>query len=215
MSGQPQSLTVDISRREVLRNLGYGRSGQPEGRVARRLDELWDPAVARVRPTGTWRIVGRDQVASTDMPDPSDLVAVGLVTIGPELEAQADRSQDQGELLDALLLDAIGSAGAETAADALDRRVCIEASARGLHAARRISPGYGRWDVRAQRELLALLPFEELGVRLTEGMMMVPRKSVSFAVRLTEEAPARGAGRRRCAGCDMENCAFRREEERG
>ena len=118
-----------------------------------------------------------------------------------------------GELLDALLLDAIGSAAAEAAADALNESLCEEARAEGLHAAPRVSPGYGAWDVAHQRALLALLPAAELGISLTSGQMMVPRKSVSFAVRF-ECAARPGAEATLCARCGMASCRHRRPAQR-
>ena len=209
-----QDLSIDVPRAEVHRYLGYGRSGGPVGRIARRLDDLWRPALDLLAPAGAWRLADGSAAASAGMPDPSAEVGIGLATVGPALEREADRCNDEGELLDALLLDAIGSAAAEAAADALDRVVCAAASDRGLFAGRRISPGYGAWDVRGQRALFGLLPAGDLGVNLTEGMMMVPRKSVSFAIRLVSERSRKGEGKRRCAGCDLANCAYRRGRAR-
>jgi hypothetical protein len=208
--GHPIELAIDVSGAEVRRNLGYGRSGRPSGRPAERLEALWQPGIALVRARGVWTLVDRAAAERAGMPDPTDEVAVGLVTAGPALEAEVDRLNHEDELLDALLLDAIGSSAAEAAADALDRILCGEVARDQRFAARRISPGYGAWDVRHQRELLAMLPAAALGVTLTAGMMMIPRKSISFAVRLSSDRP-RGQGRHRCAGCEMnETCAFRR-----
>ena len=83
----------------------------------------------------------------------------------------------------------------------------------GLKAARRVSPGYGRWNVARQADLLAYLPIEEVGVRLTDSSMMIPRKSVSFAVMLVD--PQDKTPRIRCAACDLTDCRYRREEEQG
>ena len=203
-------LSIDVPRAEVHRYLGYGRSRGPEGRIARQLDDLWEPALDLLAPVGAWCLASGADASDAGMPDPSAEVGVGLVTVGPALEQEADRRNDAGDLLDALLLDAIGSAAAEAAADALDRLVCTAAADRGRFTGRRISPGYGKWDVRGQRALLGLLPAGDLGVHLTEGMMMVPRKSVSFAVRLLSERPRKGEGKLRCAGCDLAGCAYRR-----
>ncbi len=208
--GRVIELAIEVSPAEVRRNLGYGRSGRPSGRAADRLEVLWQPGVEMCSPRGAWTLVDRTAAAGAGMPQPSAQVAVGLVTVGEALGREVDRLNQDGELLDALLLDAIGSAAAEAAADVLDRDLCTEVVQRQLYAARRISPGYGRWDVRCQERLLALLPAGEVGVTLTEGMMMIPRKSVSFAVRLSEDEPG-GQGRHRCAGCEMNRtCAYRR-----
>ena len=205
-------LAVEVERAEVHRNLGY-RGQAPSDRIARRLDELWTDAVALCAPRGALRVVTDAEVAPSGMPRTSPHVGIGLVTIGSALEAEAMRRQRAGELLDGLLLDAIGSAAAEAAAEALDDHVCRRASALGLRAARRVSPGYGRWDVKGQRELLALLTMAEVGVLLTSGLMMVPSKSVSFAARFVTDDEG-GAGRRRgsCVGCLLVDCAYRRVE---
>jgi len=57
--------------------------------------------------------------------------------------------------------------------------------------------------------LLAMLPAWRVGVSLTEGMMMIPRKSVRFAVRLSSDADAGRTDRRHCTRCDLQGCAYR------
>lgn len=212
-----RQLKIRVPRKEVLRNLGYRRGAGPRERVDRRLDELWSGAEDRLRPRGAYRLVDGGEAGAAGMPDPSDTVAVGLCTVGDALEQECHRLTEAGELLDALLLDAFGSSAAEASADALNVVLCRELVREGRHPAPRISPGYGRWDVRGQRDLLALLPAGELGIRLTEGLMMVPRKSVSFAVRLQPQPQPGGArgGARRCALCEMEDCAYRRPADGG
>jgi len=205
-------LAVEVDLREVHRNLGYGRSGQPREHIRRRIAELWPRAIELLDPRGAVRVVRGEMAARAGMPDPSERVGIGLCTIGAGLEQESQAASDRGELLDALLLDGFGSAAAEATADALEPHLCEHAADRGLCAARRISPGYGRWDVRGQRELLALLPADELGIHLTSGMMMVPRKSVSFAVRFGE-SPGPPGQWKRCAHCNLVRCRYRRDED--
>lgn len=204
-------LSVHVLRSEVLRNLGYPRGKGPSMRVAGRLDELWPEAASLIQPRGAFQVVTREQVARTQMPRPTAQVAVALCTIGPALEQREHHLLGTARTLDALLLDAFGSAAAEAAADALDRLLCVHAQALDLKLLPRFSPGYGSWDVKFQRQLLALLPAASLGVCLTDGMMMIPRKSVSFAVRLSADADPRRTDRRHCARCDLAGCAHRAE----
>lgn len=207
-------LEIDLSRREVLRNLGYPRTKQPTVQVERVLDEVWDEANRLVRPRGVHRVASGDQAAAVGMPEPTALVGLGLCTIGPELEEREHLLGQQDRVLEALVLDALGSAAAEAAADALDLLICQEAQARGFQlGSPRISPGYGSWSLEGQRKLLSLLEMEVLGIQLTEGLMMVPRKSISFGVRFQEQAPAPRLTARRCAICDLEGCAYRAEAE--
>jgi len=204
------ALAVEVGRREVLRSLGYPRARPPSPTVVEALDRLWGLAAQLVAPRGTYRVSSAEEARVTGMPDPTPLVGLGLCTIGAALEAEERTRSDGGQLLEALILDAFGSAAAEAAAEALNVLVCVEAQKRGYQLPPRVSPGYGRWEIRGQAELLRLLDAGEIGVRLTEGMMMVPRKSVSFGVRFETAAhrPTRTA-HRRCAGCDLAGCAYR------
>jgi len=72
----------------------------------------------------------------------------------------------------------------------------------------RLSPGYGRWSLQSQPSLFALLPHAELGIELLPSMLMVPRKSISFAMWLGATVrPTTGlAG---CPSCGLERCRYR------
>jgi hypothetical protein len=208
-------LEVDVTRDEVYRNLGYRRGSRRSAKAQERLEVLWPQAVRLLKPRGAYRVVDGPRAAAAGMPEAGPTVGVGLCTIGPALEDEGAACVDRGRLLDALLLDAIGSAAAEAAADALNLALCEVAGARGLFAAPRVSPGYGAWDVRFQVKLLALLPAAELGVTLTTGQMMVPRKSVSFAVSFEQEARQGHSPGSRCERCGLERCRHRIAPMRG
>ncbi len=202
-------LSISVERAEVLRGLGYGRKGSPREDVARRLDELWQVSEELLAPRGAYVLITGEEAVAAGMPRATDLVGAGVCTIGPALEEEAARHSAAGKVLDALLLDTFGSAAAEAAARTLDRTLCSAAASKGLRAGGRISPGYGEWHVRCQGQWLSLLPAAELGITLTEGMMMVPAKSVSFAVRL-EPGAGPGKPRSMCEECDFDDCPYRR-----
>ena len=63
-----------------------------------------------------------------------------------------------------------------------DRIIAQAARDMGLWPSKRFSAGYGIWDIREQAYVFSMLPAEEIGVRLTDTFMMVPRKSVSFRI---------------------------------
>ncbi len=194
---------------EASRYLGYpgGRSARARG--IRRLEELWPEALELLAPRGAYALVSGAAAEAAGMPEPADTVAVAAVTIGPALEDESARRSASGALLDALVLDAIGSAAAEAAADALNLELCSVARSRHLEAAPRVSPGYAGWDTACQPRLLALLPTGELGIELTSGAMMVPRKSVSFAVRFEEPGRLGRHAAARCERCGLVRCRHR------
>jgi hypothetical protein len=202
-------LEVDVARDEVYRYLGYRRGGRRSARSQERLAELWPKALGLLHPRGAHRVVERSRAAAAGMPEAGLKVGVAVCTIGAELEEASAACAARGELLDALLQDAIGSAAAEAAADSLNLALCTVAADAGAHAAPRVSPGYGSWDVSFQGKLLALLPARELGITLTTGQMMVPRKSVSFAVSFEERQPKGHRAGSACERCGLERCRHR------
>ena len=135
-------------------------------------------------------------------------VAFCVCTIGPALEERVTALSKDGDMLAAVVLDAIGSAAAEATARYANDRIDEDAAAEGLKTSCRASPGYGDWDVKEQKALFALVPAGRIGVTLTESSMMVPRKSVSFAVHIAED-PVRLRSESSCRNCDMEICPYR------
>ncbi|MCP3957639.1 MAG: hypothetical protein GY719_07270 [bacterium] len=209
----PESDVVDleirVDRDKVLRWLGYRGSRGPRPREGRRIEELWPVAHDLVEPRGAFRIVSGKRTGEAGMPRPTSEVGVGIATIGPALEDEARRRGERGDLLDALVLDAFGSAAAEAAADRLNQKLCVRARDEDRYPAARISPGYGAWRVDGQGTLLALLPAARLGVRLTGAMMLVPHKSVSFAVRFGCRPSRPDLSRWRCKRCGLIDCRYR------
>ena len=215
-AGLAPALPVGIQRLDVLHFLGYRGQGLPSARVAQALGEVMEQGRSRVTACGVHRTVRADEVASLGLaPIPRAALALGLVTIGPALEHEVSRLLARGETTRALLLDAVGSAAAEEAADLLEGRMrerAVGGSSRAGAASRRFSPGYGRWPLTAQPALFALLPHADIQVDLLPSCLMAPRKSVSFAVWLGpgDDPHAPEACRtRRCAECDLTNCLYR------
>ncbi len=202
-------LNIEVPRTEVLRYLGYPKGKKLRPRVERLMENLWPVASGLIEPQGCFKVVTQQQLMITGMPDPSPLVGVAVCTIGSMLTDEASNRSADGELLAALFFDAFGSAAVEASADILSRMLCDEASRRGFFADRRISPGYGQWPTASQPALLALLDVEGIGVSLTSRQMMMPRKSVSFAIRFQNEPGKNGHGG--CAYCTLEDCDFRKE----
>ena len=200
------SLGVQLRREDVLHFLGYRGRGLPGPRIEQMLHPVLDAARSLIVARGLYHVASWESAPALDLkPRPGARLALGLVTIGPELEREVSRLLAEGESTRALLLDAAGSAAAEAAADQLEGQI---------HPGRprRFSPGYGCWPLTAQRALFDLLPHEEIHVRLLPSCLMSPRKSVSFAVWLSPEDEAdvpEECRASRCADCDLTTCPYR------
>jgi hypothetical protein len=133
-------------------------------------------------------------------------VALAVCTIGGQLEQGAARLlPDQPPL--ALALDGLGNAAVEKLGQRVCRQIAAGAESAGLQAGTPLSPGAAGWPVEiGQPQVFALLDPGQAGVRLTSGGMMVPRKSMSFALGLGVEMP----GADPCEVCSLvETCRYR------
>jgi hypothetical protein len=111
-------------------------------------------------------------------------VAIFAVTIGNRLEDMACRLAENGSVLHARVLDAIGSRAAEKFVQLVQDSIAEEASAEGLCVSRRFSPGYCDWEVDQQRMLFQAIEGDSAGIELTDGYLMIPRKSLSGIIGL-------------------------------
>ncbi len=205
-----EDFDVAIDPAEVRRFLGSKNAGKPApaGRYDGMLGEAAETAGRLIAPKAIYAYAaGRDLPGSTVFAH-LDRMAFCVCTIGPALEAEVTRLSGSGELLRAVVLDAIGSVAAEAAASYVDTRIAAEAVREGLKTSCRASPGYGDWDVREQACIFRLLPAERIGVRLSDTFMMSPRKSVSFAIHVAAE-PERLRSECSCENCERQDCRYR------
>jgi hypothetical protein len=132
-------------------------------------------------------VVLRRAFPSAEVPDFADplgtpeQVVLGLCSVGGALESRvAEIFAD--EPAQAVVLDEIGNAWVAGLARQLHREIRATAAAAGLRAGPGFRPGIGHWPVELQPRIFRLLEAEQHGIRLTGGLMMEPRKSVSMIV---------------------------------
>jgi hypothetical protein len=136
-------------------------------------------------------------------------VVVAVCSIGPALEEAASEcfAEDPAS---SVALDALGSAAVDLLATAMCRRVDDKAAAEGLGTTVPLSPGLVGWPVASgQRQIFALLDAASAGVRLTEGYMMVPKKSTSMVIGIGPDVEHAGES---CDYCSMATTCRYREE---
>lgn len=114
---------------------------------------------------------------------------------------------------DALMYGAAASALVEAAANACDAAIAADAAARGLFAGSRYSPGYGDLPLFVQSAFLEALDApRRIGLRATEGDVLVPTKSVTAVIGLFDDPqPLReGDSARSCTTCPLRgNCRLK------
>jgi hypothetical protein len=124
-----------------------------------------------------------------------------VITIGTRLEQKADASTD---LLEKYYLDKIGNIALSEVRNHLEEHLRSRFALGGLSY---MSPGsLEDWPIEEQRPLFSILKGAEvsIGVRLTESLLMIPRKSVSgiyFPTDVTFHS---------CQLCPRQNCEGRK-----
>ncbi len=138
-------------------------------------------------------------------------LAVAVCTIGTGLEKKVAEYLGGSEPLRGLLLDGIGSAAVDSLAQEACKLITDAALLRGYQTSSPFSPGMPGFPITEQWQLFRLVPAEEIGVSLAASGMMVPRKSVSMAIGLGQQATA-WKRRDTCASCNLSNtCLYRWE----
>ena len=209
-----------INRRETLQYLSY-RGSAPDEAVAADLDRCEAAVMQAATPRIVWRLFPIEPDGtlggSRFRPEGESIRALlatchGAILMAATLGAAVDaliRKNLHSHMGDAVIMDAAASAAIENVCDNLCEDLAAAFAPRFLTD--RFSPGYGDFPLAQQRELCQVLDItRRIGVSLTESGLMLPQKTVTALIGVSDQAqPKRHRG---CAYCNMyENCAFRKE----
>jgi hypothetical protein len=163
----------------------------------------YDVAYVGARGEGTIEVTGvtfTSPVLSKNL-EQANKVFPYIITVGPELERAASA---QGDLLKQYYLEEMANIALEQAAEWLSSQI---EERHGLPPLSNMSPGsLEDWPITEQAKLFSLFGDTErlVGVRLTDSMLMIPRKSISGILFPSEE------GFVACQLCDRANCPGRK-----
>ena len=137
---------------------------------------------ALLGPKGAYTIIRHEETNGNRIFDKAVMVALGVATIGPALEAEIETAFKEDDMLKGLILDAFGTDAIIQVFKQAERRIVEEALRRGLWPSKRFSPGYRGWALEEQKFLFQKVDAAAIGVRLNDSCMMIPRKSNSFRI---------------------------------
>ena len=220
-----QQIDIGIDKQQVLQTIGYQADYAPSARISSLVDEyvenvpnLVDPIYAYAIKNVEWvqgsiafigdSIIFKSQVIA-QLLEECERVAVFVLTIGNRLEEMVCQLAEDKLVLQASVLDAIGSVATEKVADFVQDRISEVVSAKGFCTSRRFSPGYCDWNIGQQRMLFWALSGNTVGIRLTGRCLMIPQKSISGIIGI-------GSGNNNvenynpCKTCKKLNCPGRR-----
>jgi len=227
---------ADLS--EVFRYLGYSNGCSNVGTT---IDHLVEEAYAEVRKYSQPRGIYRDfrleilpesgfflpevniYFKSGDLSNlwkDAEKITVIAATLGCGLDELVSDLLVSGQYTKAVIADAIGSAAAESAIEQVNQILKHRGAQEGRVPTPRFSPGYGDLPLEFQKEIISVLEANEIGIRITEGYMLEPRKSVTAMVAWLKPSdldnicsePFTSLG---CDLCGYDSCKFRYKESRG
>jgi Vitamin B12 dependent methionine synthase, activation domain len=210
--GRLEDIPVVLETAEIAARLRFdparaGSGGLDElvglARGLIRLRGIWDAAFVGARGGRTVEVgpvVFESSLLSRKL-EGANKVFPFIITAGPELEREAAAQDD---LLRQYYLEEIANLALERAAAWLASHIEARTGVSGLS---NLSPGsLADWPITEQPKLFALFGDAErlIGVRLTDSLLMMPRKSISGVLFPSEE------GFVACQLCDRENCQGRK-----
>ena len=213
-------MTIDIS--EALRYLGADKADEATRRaVEQAAKELTEKLVPRfvykvfsVEHTESGAFLPEAGLAlpgkmAKTMLQSCDRAALLCCTLGAEFDRLLRMTQARG-MARAAILNACGSAYAEAGCNEAEKEIASRYPK--LFLTDRFSPGYGDLPLSIQPGFITALDADRrLGVTVTDSLLMLPAKTVTAVIGLSESPqPARIRG---CGFCALkDNCAYR---ERG
>jgi len=203
-----KDIKLNIDREEVLRYQGYSKKKvkKPNQNILKITEEEISRSYNLFKPRGIYSLIkitcftskGRINLENelvfrfsksviNQLKGASHLL-VGVVTVGDFLEKKVSELFSQGEYPQALALDAVGT-------------VAVEDFSR--------TPGYSGWEVFQQEIIFKSIPVDNIGVRLTEGYMMLPQKSLSWAIGVGKEIIISSEEDNNCGNCQSKCCNYK------
>ncbi|GAB4112471.1 MAG: hypothetical protein Kow00103_01990 [Candidatus Caldatribacteriota bacterium] len=231
-----KDLKIDIDIAEVLRYQGYKMNKKSEisREIIAIIEEEISYAYQLLVPQGIYRLLEISQfISAEEIELPSGYILkfspkitkllkfanhllVGVVTIGDLLEKEVSLYLSQKDFPRALALDAVGTVAVEDFSRKIRKLADEEVKKYDLETGRHFSPGYDNWDITQQRIIFELIPTDRIGVSLTEGCMMFPRKSLSWLMgvgKSTKKELTNSFSNEKydnnCVRCKRKSCQFR------
>ena len=224
-----KDIKFNIDREEVLRYQGYSKKKvkKPNQNILRITEEEINRGYGLFNPQGIYRLIKINSFLSNkeielegghilrfaksiikQLKGASHLL-VGVVTIGDFLEKKVSELFSQGEYPRALALDAVGTVAVEDFSREVRKLARQEVEEQGFKTSRHFSPGYGGWEVSQQDIIFKSIPADNIGVRLTKGYMMLPQKSLSWAIGVGKEIITPSEEDNNCGNCQFKYCNYK------
>ena len=143
----------------------------------------------------------------------SQELLIGAGTIGPGVDNEMDQSHRNKDLMREIILDALGSWAVSQILQDFEIELTTTLKREGLYRSICITPGSIDWPIQDQAIVFDLLKPDRLGMSLTESMLMIPQKSLSFVFGISD-SPFGLNDKTKCDFCHRKDtCRYRKSVE--
>jgi hypothetical protein len=136
----------------------------------------------------------------------AERLALFLCTAGESFTTLTAELNRKGDIMEAYIVDAIGSLVVEKAMDRIQESLEKTMFGKGLGIGNRYSPGYCNWPLSDQKMLFELIGPNPVNISLSESCLMQPIKSVSGIIGIGKEVTKKAYG---CKTCNNASCIYR------
>lgn len=133
------------------------------------------------------------------------------MTIGSPLEDRIAEYNRAGQMLEAFTLDAAGSSFLTKSAKTAFGKIEDKYKAVGMSSTFPLGPGHSYWSgLEDVRTIIDFLKAEQIGIKLTESNLMLPRKSLAFVMGVGRNL-SNFNGKTHCDFCNLQNTCHMRK----
>ena len=218
--------------KEIYRYLGLGSGAPPEQvrqRVQYCMQKLQEEAHPRIvcrrleilRPAGAEPVlsIGGISIRSRDLARNLEgceetFLFGATLGIGPD---RLIRRAEVSAIADAAIYQAASAELIEAFCDMENQKLARKVQAEGLSLRPRFSPGYGDCPLEIQQGISLLLDLpKNIGVCLTDSLLMMPSKSVTAFAGISRPGhEQQRSSRQGCASCAKLDCLYRKTDAQG
>ena len=184
---------------------------EPPLQLLEKINQLMNESLPLIKPVAIYDVFDSKDLKPKHIFQPSEKTLLVVCTIGTELENKSISELKNNNLMDGIIIDAIASHAAEVTAEEANMVILEKEKNLFLNKkyTQRFSPGYCQWliDI-GQKLIFELLPTDQINVGITSSYMMVPRKSISYAINIGTKVD-KTLGLKECKTCHIENCDYR------
>ena len=227
-----KDIKLKIDEEEVLRYQGYSKSKitKPKEIILQITEEEIKQAYNLFQPQGIYSPIKIKKISFSEgrvdlendfslyfhnsaihLLKGADYLILGVLTIGNALEDKISEFFTKKEYSQGLALDAVGTVAVRSLSRYIRSLVCQEAKKQKFQTTKYFTPGTSEWNISQQKNIFKIIPADKIGVKLTDSYMMIPKKSLSWAIGIGENIITFSKEYDSCQICQAINCQYRKD----